>query len=110
MVAPISPPPLLGGNADRLAALRNSWQRDADGAFEFNHLFPLILDAASDDFLVADFSRAITAGPSIKARKMLLDTKTHEMNEEHREALQVKLAALFGRGPETPEVGTTPQP
>ena len=80
--------------------MRDSWKRDAEGNFDFNHLFPLIFDPAGGEFLVADLSRLITAGPGEKGKRILLNAKTHEMAEETRTSLQWKLAALFGRGPE----------
>ena len=94
LVAPLTPPPETNDD-DAIEKLRQSASPNADGDWEFIHLFPV--EVPNEGFFVADFSAMMAMGPPFNIRKILIDLREEEMTDEARAQLQLKLAAFFGR-------------
>jgi len=66
LVAPLTPAPETD-NAKAIETLRQSARLNADGDWDFIHLFPI--DVPSEGLFVADFSAMMAMGPPDKSAR-----------------------------------------
>jgi hypothetical protein len=102
LVAPIVAEPETD-DEEAKEKLRQSASRNAEGGWDFIHLFPIELPG--EGLFVADFSAMMAVGPPAGIRKRLVDMREQEMTDDLRSLLQMKLAGFFGRREEPQHEG-----